>query len=440
MLTFRKSLYIGLATLIAGWTGPTIAAPQKLFSVAMCVGHFANHLPASDPASRACATEQAQQLQTNTLKTPIEARVFNETPPTSNSTINSIDLFVDVNWRAIDGSVQTDNSGNWRADVTVDRHVRISNLAPIKPQSYVTVQFTVDNFSCGDGSWDAIAYTGSGFTGATFGAAKGYKPPIKTTVACGKFACGNFITDVQPQGDYTSDPLALNFIPKLQRGAFNEDGSTGSECSQLYAYVTPTTDKVLQTLWDKNADDSDVAVFSYTVNLEPTSANTEAAKLNEIEVAWLTTNGAPDLRPALRCDNSNPTWIRPRLPNQYTTLLADSGNKIQVAAPPALPGIPTTVPFPIVIEQERMIVTKINTTTNTWFVTRTAATPHTIVGTPVMSTPFPIVPAGIGYPTSYVGKPARVCIDALLQDPDDATVFKAIVIDGSDGWVRIGNF
>ena len=107
-------------------------------------------------------------------------------------------------------------------------------------------------------------------------------------------------------------------------------------------------------------------------------------------------------------------------------------------------------PFSIVIEQERMLVTKVNTNTNVWTVTR--PTGGTSPGgspasfnAPVMSTPFPIVQTSSGYNeafNSYVNRLAPICVKAINRVPGDLTglQFRAIIIDGSDGVVRLGSF
>ncbi len=104
------------------------------------------------------------------------------------------------------------------------------------------------------------------------------------------------------------------------------------------------------------------------------------------------------------------------------------------------------VPFSIVIEQERMLVTKVNTNTNVWTLTRPTggtsppALPHPFEA-PVMSTPFPIVQSTDGYDetyNAYVNKLAPICIKAINPVAGDTTgtQFSAIVIDSSDGWMR----
>lgn len=432
----RISKFCCLAVVFASglWSTASIGGPQKLYSVSTCVGTFA--FPddkSADPTK--CNGAQVQQLEQQTIPTPIQVRIFNQSPPTSNSSINAIDLFVDVNWQAVqdDFLMVRDNTGKWNIDVSTVSHVKINNLAPVKTQQFVTVQFHVNNFSCGIGTWNATAYTGSTVgSGATFAPVSGFVPP-QTNVACTRLTCGNSLSNIQPQGQVPASDA--HFILQLTRGV-NQDGSSGANCSDLFTYITPTvtsTTGQVQTQWDKNQPDSGIAVFSYTINLVNTAGRTVSQELANMRVAWLTKpDGTPDFQQALLCDGS-PAM----LPAQYTTLIADNGSKITVAS---TAGLPTTGTFSIVMQQERLLVTKVNTNTDVLTVMRgiggTTAITHA-PGTPVMSTPFPIVQAGDGYIETfhpYVSLPAKVCIADITTDltgkPTTARAF-----DGGDGWV-----
>ena len=444
----RKWLGVTIAAALLPLAVPaTAAAPQKVYDLAVCVGAF----DADDPLHRACDVDQAQVINNPTQQTPIQARIYNLSPPNTNSSINSIDLFALVNWHALSGTVQIlDNANATKAGISaIGAHLKISNLAPIKPGGFVTIQFNVDSFSCGFARWDVTAYTGSSFSGATFAPSPDYARP-GTDVACGQFTCNSVTNDIRPQGDVA--PTSPGYISSLKRGNYNTNGITTPACSTLYAYVTPTitaTSAQLQTLWDKNLFDSDVAVFRYTFNLlNPTNSTDATAMRNALQVAWkLKTDLTPDFQPALNCEahvysvGGNP--IPGDLPAPIASLVADNGSKIDISGPT---GVPLDVPFSIVIEDEMMVVTKVITNTNTWFVTRgvggTAQTLHVnpspTASLPVMSNPFPLVKATDPYPSGYVGLPARVCIRDFVQSMVDLTQFSAIVIDGSDGWVRIG--
>jgi len=402
---------------------PALSAPAKLYSLKTCVGTF---------VAGVCQVAQAQLPGSPTLKTPIVARVFNESPPTSNSQISSFDLSVNVNWR-VASAVVSGNSGKIIVDLTQPGHIKVSNLAPVKPQSFVDVTFIVDEQSCGDGTWDAIAYTGSSFSGAIFNKASTYTTPPTTTVACLKLGCGDPAFDVKPQGSVTT-------IGHVQRGQFDTDGTTDSDCSDLFVYMTPTAvagKTTVQTIWDKNLPDSNSAVFQYTVNFTATStSNTPPV----IKVAWFNVGGVPDEQTALTC---GPNAAQKTLPEEYATLVADNGNKIDVT-PLATITLPA-VPFSIIIGQERMLVTKVNSnpnsTTLTFFVSRTmgGTLPEThALDDAVMSTPFPIVQSTDGYPSSYVGQSAKMCISNLQHSLTTPTNWSATFLDDSDGWVRVG--
>lgn len=438
MNRIRKFCCLAIVFATGLWSTASIGGgPQKLYSVATCVGTFAFPADGSSGDPTKCNDAQVQHLQQQTIPTPIQVRIFNLSPPNTNSSINAVDLFVDVNWRAVQDSDLTvlDNPGKWTIDVSTPGHVKISNLAPVKTGQGVTVKFNVDGFSCGIGTWNATPYTGSTVgSGAMFAPIAGFVPP-QTMVACTQLTCNGSVTNIQPQGSVgTGD---AHFISLLMRGV-NQDGSSGANCSNLFTFVTPTvtpTTGQIQTQWDKNQPDSSIAVFSYTINLI-NAAPTPAQELLNMRVAWLTkTDGTPDFQPALLCDPARPT-----LPFQYTTVVVDNGSKITVASTSSLPTTPT---FPIVIEQERLLVTKVNTNTNVLTVTRgVGGTAGSVIthsaGKAVMSTPFPIVQAADGYNEvfhPYVSLPAKVCISPNFTTTMTGQPIAATAIDGGDGWV-----
>ena len=372
----RKFFTLFVVLAVAGFALPAMAGPSKTYDLRMCVGQFANELLTTDPKYNAdptmCATAQSQALGIQTIETYLEARVFNSNPPNNQlAQFSSFDLFVDVNWTAINTQTKPaaviNNSGKWKIDVVQPNHFKVYNLSPVKPQTYVTVKFYVNGFSCGDGRWNVTPYTGSNLSGDTFLPTTTESTKRLTTVACAQLTCNQFITAVQPQGH--TDVTSLGYILRLERG-INQDGTSGTACSNLFTYQTPnltssSLGKYLTTLWDKDQEDSDVAVFSYEVNLEPTASTTGPQKLLEMQVAWLPKpDGTPDFKPALMCETKANF-----LPVQYTTLVADNGGKITVASSAAVATIAAT-PFSIVIEQERMLVTKVNMNTNVWTVTR----------------------------------------------------------------------
>ena len=431
----RKFFTLFVVLAVAGFALPAMAGPSKLYKVDMCVGTFAPGI------SGACTITQEQLLNDTTKPTTLQARIANWSPPNINSNFNSADLFVGVNWRAVNGSVTVlNNSGNYNIDTTVPRHVKVSNLSPVKPNGYVTLQFDVDNASCGDGTWDAKVYGGSGFTGAVFDPAPGYVPN-NTTVACLNLACTGVAYTVTPQGNVLgNDPTSI----QLTRGLYDTDGTTtgttADSCTKRFVYVTPTvtspTKLDVHTTWDQGTADAQAA-FSYTINAR--SATTGSTPPT-IALAWLlttTTPPVPDYQPALACDlNQN------YLPKPLATVVADNGNKIDVALVVLASALPP-VPFAVVIEDERLLVTKVNLQTNTFTVDRhtggTFQVTH-VANLPIMSTPFKIVQSTDNFAASYVGKPVKVCLSGWAQtfNPGATNEWKATIIDGSDAWVRVG--
>jgi hypothetical protein len=142
--------------------------------------------------------------------------------------------------------------------------------------------------------------------------------------------------------------------------------------------------------------------------------------------------------------------------------ITNADTSIPVSALPALDfpaTVPPPVPFPAVINQERILVTDTTTTPGFWTAVRgqggTTAVEHTTTTpqpplapfvTYVMSTPLPIVPspAPAGFPAAYGGKVAPMCVaehgfvPAGMNSSGVTLIqYYTTIIDMLDGYVGI---
>jgi hypothetical protein len=355
MKNMRNLFCVLMALMLAAFALPGMAAPQnKHFSLTMVTGNPDN-------------------TQQNSIVT---ATIANDNPSGSSAQFSSFILSVlNVSGITID-TADADSTFLGTVTVSADhKSVSVTDIPPVKAnQSYV---LTLHIKGCGDGNtWSATVWAGTNFSGGTY--SDDHKGPETTDVPCGALAC--------------NDPVLVSgIVTSGQRGFYNKDGST---CSTVEYFVTDLigTPSGLHFRWDTQLN----AAFLYFLS-EPVT-----------QTAWLTDGtGLPIFVPALGCDLSS---IAP-LPAPYGTLLQDNGNKtIKVDSTTAIPGMyPLPLDtlagagFPIVIETERMQVTKISG--QTWTVTRgtgnTSAKKHP-AGKFVMSTPLPIIPNSLPF-TNSVG-------------------------------------
>jgi hypothetical protein len=179
------------------------------------------------------------------------------------------------------------------------------------------------------------------------------------------------------------------------------------------------------------------------------------------KLAWLNSDGTkastafpdPTVQPpqvpayidGLQCQTTN--GQAGVLPAPYGVLSNNanlSTGTIKVNTSPQNAVLPTPTPeFDIVIGTERMRVKAIQG--STWTVDRQTGltTPSTHpAGAKVMSTPLPLLPAGV--PAPYIeGKQAQMCVVGSPTPVTPATnppMWSTTIIDLSDGWVRIGGF
>jgi hypothetical protein len=404
---------------------PSFAAQSqnKTYTLTMCVGTF--------KADGSC---DAKQPNPGVDSTRIQVRLTNTSPKQSNSTINSVDLFPNLNWTidTTDPAYETSApTVKYTPDLSLQGHIRVTGLNPIKPQDSLNLSFTASNLSCGDASWDqSLIWSGSNLGGNTFTLDQ---PPLSTpgtSIACGMVDCATSANSFVVQPTATTCGTQFTDVECVVgvRGS-NKDGLA---CASVPFYVSnfltnaDTAKRKLHFRWPSQP----AAAFNYRINTRDANPN----------FAWIEDtdgNPIPILSDALQCI---PAIGQPNqyLPIQYGTLALNvnsTKNKLKVNAPSSIVAPPN---FAIVIGAEKMLVT--NTSTGTWTVTRgygvTDNTPH-FTNDPVMSTPLPNIPDNDAYSTpgdpGYApGKNAHMCWTA--RGPNGAGAFFTDIIDIGDGW------
>ena len=388
MNSVRKIIFFFLAITIAAFAGPSIGGPppNKLYSVTMVVGQL-NTVP-GDP------------LQGTT---PVTAYVTNESPTGSNASFSSFALSLSSVSGLIIQSVDQPSGGGFAQLDPSGTFITVTNIPGVKPQAPPFV-VTMHVRGCGDGNgWTPTIWTGSNLSGFTFDQDPSNPSLLTTDVACGSVSCaGALATVIQPDGTISG-----------VRGKYNQDGTTCTVDSVNY-FVTNTisVNDVLKFRWDVAA--APAAAFRYSIldgQGHPISWTQGTSK-----VAWLCDPaGDPSCWVlAQPCERGNPNLAEPYLPWPYATLIADNGKTIKVdtSAFSSVNPLPP-LPFPIFVETERMLVTKINLNTSTWTVQRcqggtcTSATTHQ-PNLNVMSTPLGILPTGTKAPYK-AGDQAKAC-------------------------------
>jgi hypothetical protein len=208
----------------------------------------------------------------------------------------------------------------------------------------------------------------------------------------------------------------------------NADG-TCSGTTNLSYFVTnqlgasSTADQLVHFTW--NTDLTSPQVFAY--KLTRNDAGTGVWNLG-----WLLNSGQLVTIPAPICNGgplaSEPTTIDDLpLPSVYGSLTQDvkpNSKQIKVDTGSNAPPTVTGNGLPIIIQGERMLVTSIGS--GGWNVTRTASLSHP-AGSPVASTPMPLLDSSVPNPPYVSGAPAKMCL-AWTNGTS------AWIIDQSDGW------
>ena len=384
------TLFIALAWL------PAFAGPEKTFSYQLTVP-----LSATNPTYLP-ATDGEPQFDSAYVQFTIK----NESPPSvANSNIGSFQ-FTLVPWQIFEiagcpsGATCTFDSTNT---------VYVTNISPpIQAQAQATVTLKV--ITCGDARIAGVplVYNGATLSGQTF--APGGKVVSEATISCGALACGQSFLENDIAGF---------------RGRYNNDGS----CSVLNSYFVTNTlplDGRLHFEWILTPQSREAFVYAADV--------TTGAPLS---FSWRDdANGNPVFITATNCEPS-PSSPTAALPFPYGTLITSlsrtaSTLKIALASGVTVPA----VPFRIVVESERMVVTAINGTS--WTVQRaadgTTAATHA-ASAMVMSTHLPpMLPlvAPSPYSNDYY---ARMCIATTVNNGDNTSTIW--ILDGGDGWLSI---
>jgi len=391
----------------------------------------------------------------------VQAVVKNTSPSSSNSTFSSVDLFVDLAWVVdsklpITASESNDPSTLYPVDISQAGHIKVSNLAPIKPfqrkgGTSLVITFWVTSASCGDSTWNANVWSGSQIGSGNIFTQNGGQN--MAPVACQNLACGG-------NEPIIVDPTQVTVV----RDAFNKDGtSSGTSCNAVDSYASNTNNNfvglppdIVHFRWDQSDTTFATAAFEYYVfyNTAPTTTS----------VGWLYLNGKSAINPGVdpNADSSNPVvfidapnCLSPNLPTPYGSLnspLSANSTTVKIDTSTGTLTPPQSIPsdgFPIYIGTERMQV--IAYTQNGWTVQpRTNGVSHP-KNALVMSTPLPILQAPIN---SYLadgttavpaatspyqpGMQAQVCKVTSGTMPDMSTPPNQVpfveIIDIGDSW------
>ena len=408
MNCLRRSFWVGIGLLLATFALPGLAqqSQNKTYTLVMTQ-----------------AVGAANKL-TATFK--------NTSPKQSSSTFGSVDLFIDVAWRIDTSSAITVyvNGNNITASTNIDTsqagHLKVGNIGSLKPADTLVITFSVVS-SCGDGSWNAMVWSGSNIGSGNFFTSGSDPTKLLTPVACLAAGCGF----QSPAG------FNVNGVIDVFRSFTNKDGSTfGASCNGVDIFISNSTGgaaglppDIVHFRWALADTTYATAVFDYVIHY---SSGLPAAP----KVGWLHLDGSLAID-AASDPNANPNnpvvfveapqCLTDKLPATLTTLAAavNSGaGKITVASTPA--GVSAPPSFPIVIGTERMDVYKMTGPGNTtWWVNRTAPAPHSL-NDPVVSTPLPLLPgispvngAALSTPAApyAVGMQAQSCVPPGGYDP-----------------------
>jgi len=347
----------------------------------------------------------------NHQRSVVLATIINDNPSGSNASFGSFTLTVKGGNNVTipqdhPADLDPDHGGQvtWLSPTSIS----VTNINPLKGTDSYTL--TVYVSACGEGNpWSAVVYAGSNLNGGTFLDDTPATSPQNNDVACGVLACGGSV-------------VAVNGVTSGFRSLYNKDGATCGSGDYIVTNRIVNNTGFLHFGYDVSN-----AVFYYA---PPTSVT---------KLAWVVNTTGPIFETGLQCDQSNAQQIAsPGVPKPYGTLISDNGGKIKVDTSTKVYNTPTTFPaggFPIMIEQERMQVTKISG--NTWTVTRPTGKTTSKQHDPtklVMSTPFPIIPntqPWSNYSSSSLYAPgnyARMCFPAGAGNASGG------VVDTDDGW------
>jgi len=342
----------------------------------------------------------------------------------------------------------------------VTNTVFVTNISPpIQAQQAITITLHVSScVAVGEASLSAQVFSGSQVNGDMFVPFPKTDPsfPMVTTLSertesntgptfttagilCGNIACGETLPVPESFGTCDTNPTDPRCVT-TSRGTDKNGACSIAPLDYAVTNMLPTTSRLLHFKWDANAFPS--AAFAYQLNAPfPSTVPPATPSPPPWQVAWLTTTTGGVTSPAFidaqECLGADLTTYPPAtlpLPAPYGTLAAavkaaDKSIKVTTSTSTFPP-----LPFPIVIDSERMNVTKI--TTNTWTVQRAPA-PFAVahsLNAPVMSTPLRLVLQSSG--PYKAGDVAQVCRASLSHDNGNG-IWSAYFIDIGDGWITI---
>ncbi len=349
--------------------------------------------------------------------------------------------------------------------------VSITYMRPLFWSQSLTLTLQVS--SCGDGAWTPVAWLGPDLKGPTLDLSPG-DSSLETSITCASVASGATFT--------VPNSLTPTCTVTGERGYYDKNGAVPSGTLPIVVTNTVPTDDQMHFRWpDFQTGGDPYATFEYSV-----CGPGELPSLTD--VAWLNIDGTPASAPG------TPAYITANdclananfLPAPYGTLkanvgLTDTTLSVDTTMPPrqspagtppgsvpypgSAPGSPAMpgTAFDVVIDTERITVqlvcldndgdpTDASDCTEAGegealMVTQrgvggTIATTHS-TGALVMSTPLPLLPAGVPAPYK-AGNQALMCIQS--QTPEcgqnetegcDAGVHSSTFLDiGGDGWAN----
>lgn len=411
MNAYHRLLALVVSVALAAFALPALAAPTKTYSL-------------NATASPTYGTDSNGQ-RTLTVPVPVAITIKNESPPSvANSNISSFSFTAaGMTIASVDTGACQSLGGICALDTSTNT-VSVTNISPpVQAQGTFTVPVTV--VSCGDGAWSAKVWSGSQLNGNLFALVNDASLPSNslTPVDCGDTTCGlPFVTS--SLNSVAGSPAYVSGL----RGFYDKNGAA---CTTIGYTVTNTipSNKTVHFEYPSassfNPSTDPAAAFLYTLNFGTPVALT---------LAWFTDSNGPVFVAGQQCLT---TQMANNLPAPYGSLGQNvSATKKQIPVNVTVaPTIP--LPFPIVVDTERMLVTSIST--NNWTVQRgqggTTAAPHA-AGAPVMSTPLPILTGPFTQAQSSagykVGNQAQMCIAA--PDISQGSSSSYNVIDIGDGW------
>ncbi|MEP6941984.1 MAG: hypothetical protein ABI981_03560 [Betaproteobacteria bacterium] len=429
----RSAIGSVIMLMLAAFSGPIGAAPQKLFYAV---------------------------FPTFITSSPVSVTFYNASPPNGNSTINSLSIGVgagNVSISAANCAANSLGTGTLTGGVCV-----ITNFPGIPTAGNraftLPITITPSNAPCANTTWVVAANTGNAFPQGTPFDPVGAQMQLSSHCD-GILACGGSFTS----GANTTDPGTVFGI----RGLFNNYGIYyGSSGCTNVAYANTFLDsnpsQSNHFAWDTGSQPN--GAFSYTINWDPAPLSAPSLSQNpgqwpnkQLKVSWASNPTPSQYELALACLGPVTTTQPYGLPAPYgkfysltdaTHIVIDVASNV-AGESYALPVTDSAANFPIVIGGERMQVTAVSAVSSgsRYTLTVVRAQGGTTQYNPVyldhvMYTLMPIYPDTNAYP-NYRGKQAHMCVadqEWIPSGLDPVTGnlkirYFSTIVDIGDGWV-----